>query len=340
MSSLSLLFFLLGCGGSPAPEDTSCAVGEYSYPRDTELRFSDLQALGTHNSYHVETTEGQIKEWEYTHASLGTQLLDQGIRQFELDLYFNSLTGALDVLHVPYLDPGSNCATLKECVQEIARFSSRNPAHHPLTILLEFKSSYSEPEADLWLNQAETVLENQLGKGRLVLPSSVRGSAATLKEAIAETGWPPLAELRGKSLFVLHDGGSLRSRYIQSVPSDKWLLFPDAGGNLDLDFAAIHAVNDPIGSFDRIQELVTANHLVRTRADSDLEEGRNQDTTRLLHALESGAHFVSTDFPVPQSDIDYVVEIPEGTPSRCNPLSTAACTSEDVENPSFIGNCD
>ena len=340
MSFLSPLLLLMGCGASSTSQDTSCVLEDFSYPRDSQLRFSDLQALGTHNSYHVETTEGQVNEWEYTHAPLGTQLLDQGIRQFELDLYFNSLTGALDVLHVPYLDPGSNCPTLEDCVQEIARFSRRNPAHHPLMVLLEFKSSYSETESDLWLSRAETVLENQLGKDRLVLPSEVRGSAANLKEAIAESGWPSLGALRGKSLFVLHDGGSLRSRYVETIPSDQWLLFPDARGNLDLDFAAIHAVNDPIGSFDRIQELVTANHMVRTRADSDLKEGRSQDTARLMHALESGAHFVSTDFPVPQADIDYVVTIPEGTPSRCNPLSTSECTSEDLENPAFIGTCD
>ena len=340
MKYLTALAFFTGCGSAPESGESGCSPVDFSYPRDAELSFSDLQALGTHNSYHVETTEGQIQEWEYTHAPLGAQLLDQGIRQFELDLYFNPVTGELDVLHVPYLDPGSNCATLSDCVQAIATFSSRNPAHHPLVILLEFKSSYSEQEAELWLKRTESVLLSELGESGLVLPAEVRGTSENLREAMATTGWPSLGQLRGKSLFVLHDGGSLRSHYVEGFPAEDWLLFPDAGGNPDLNFAAIHAVNDPIGSFDRIQSLVMANHLVRTRADANLEEGRQGDDTRLQHALESGAHFVSTDFPVPQSDIDYVVEIPDGTPSRCNPLSSAVCTPQDLENPEFIGSCD
>ena len=340
MRAFTTLLLLTGCGAASAPTDGDCTPESFAYPRDAELRFSDLQALGTHNSYHIETTDGQISEWEYTHAPLGTQLLVQGVRQFELDLYFNSLTGELDVLHVPYLDPGSNCATLADCVKEISTFSARNPAHHPLVVLLEFKSSYSEEEADLWIARTEEVLASELGEELLVLPSEVRGTHENLREAMASSGWPSLGELRGQSLFVLHDGGSLRSRYVETIAPDSWLLFPDAGGNPELDFAAIHAVNDPIGSFDHIQQLVLANHLVRTRADANLEEGRSQDLTRLQHALESGAHFVSTDFPTAQADIDYVVEIPDGTPSRCNPLSSAACESMDLENPEFIGRCD
>lgn len=340
MKALAAVVLLAGCGTAADPGEETCTPEPFSYSRDSELQFSDLQALGTHNSYHVETTEGQIQEWEYTHAALGTQLRDQGVRQFELDLYFNPETGELDVLHVPVLDPGTTCATLADCVREISDFSLNNPAHHPLTILLEYKSTFSEEESLRWLERTEEVLRTELGVEHLVLPSQVRADAPSLKAAIESNGWPTLGELRGKSLFVLHSGGSLRTRYVESFSPEDWLLFPDAGGNLDLDYAAVHSLNDPIGSFDQIQALVMANHLVRTRADANLEEGRSQDTTRLQQALESGAHFVSTDFPTPQANLDYLVEIPEGTPSRCNPLSAADCTSEDVENPEFMGLCD
>ena len=335
---LWLTMLLTGCSSDEA--DPTCGASEYSYSQDTTLRFSHIQALGSHNSYHVETTDGAIPEWEYSHAPIGTQLATQGVRQLELDLYYNEFSGELDVLHVPVLDPGSNCPTFSACVKEISEFSQQNPAHHPLLILLEFKSAYSADEAGAWLSRAETVLSEEMGPSLLVLPSAVRGEYPTLREALAIDGWPTLNTLRGKSLFVLHSGGSLRQDYVDNRAPEDWLLFPDAGGDAQLDYAAVHSVNDPIGSFEAIQTLVESQHLVRTRADSNLEEGRALDDSRFLSALESGAHFISTDFAVPQAGLDYWIDIPEGTPSRCNPiLAPASCSSSDIENPEFINRC-
>jgi hypothetical protein len=47
---------------------------------------------------------------------------------------------------------------------------------------------------------------------------------------------------------------------------------------------------------------------------------------------------VGTDYPVKVNGVDYVVEIPGGTPSRCNALTAPAeCTPEAIEDPKFIG---
>ena len=68
-------------------------------------------------------------------------------------------------------------------------------------------------------------------------------------------------------------------------------------------------------------------------ADSGGEEADNNDTTRLEAALAVGAHSISTDYPGQVEGIDYWVEIPNGTPSRCNPISAPAwCSSEDIES--------
>ena len=54
--------------------------------------------------------------------------------------------------------------------------------------------------------------------------------------------------------------------------------------------------------------------------------------TVLATALASGAQLVSTDFPARVAGYDYVVHIPNGTPSRCNPvLPVVGCTSQRVE---------
>ena len=55
---LLLALLWLGCSNPGKP---------YHYPLDTVLRLDHVQAKGTHNSYHVESTD--IPEWEYTHAA-------------------------------------------------------------------------------------------------------------------------------------------------------------------------------------------------------------------------------------------------------------------------------
>jgi hypothetical protein len=81
---------------------------------------------------------------------------------------------------------------------------------------------------------------------------------------------------------------------------------------------------------------------VRTRADGDNVEPFAGDTSKRDAALASGAQFVSTDYPVivpgvPMTGTPYVVDIPGGTPARCNPVTApAACASTDIEDPKFM----
>ena len=93
-------------------------------------------------------------------------------------------------------------------------------------------------------------------------------------------------------------------------------------------------VNDPFDGW--IRDLVEAGYLVRTRADTDTEEARSGDTARRDAALASGAQFVSTDFPEPSLNpgfTDYFVEIPDGSPARCNPVRiVGGCRNDALEN--------
>jgi hypothetical protein len=329
-----LVFWSLACTNKAE----ECIPPTFDYPLDSTLAFQDIQTKGSHNSYHLETTNGLIPEWEYSCAPLSTQLATQGVRQLELDLYYQANLDVLEVLHIPVLDPGSTCETFADCVSEIATFSKTNPAHHPVMVLLEFKDTNDADQATL--DRAETILQEIMGPELLILPDTVQGNHPDLKTAIEEQGWPNLGSLRGKTLFVLHESGRLRDLYTENGTSDR-LMFPDAGGDGTHSFAAIHTLNNPLDDFEKIQALVKNNHLVRTRADSDLEEGRAKDNSRFLTALASGAHFISTDFLIPTEGFDYWVQIPDGTPSRCNPISAPAlCTSEDIENPAWMGRCD
>ena len=140
-------------------------------------------------------------------------------------------------------------------------------------------------------------------------------------------------------MAVLHTGGSLRDAYLDAPGGTKErLMFPDAYGNLEADYAAYHSMNNPIDGQAAIQAVVEAGHLVRTRADADGEESEALDYTKATAALNSGAHFISTDFPFAATETTYGFIIPEGTPSRCNPISAPAdCNSADLENELNLG---
>ncbi len=295
------------------------------------LRVNQLQALGTHNSYHV-SSGSSIKDLDYTHRPLAEQLAG-GVRQVELDLNFSQAPGGpIEVYHLDLLDEASNCPLLRDCLQAMRGWSDEHPGHHMLYVMLEFKTPYNNV---LGLEQY-AALEGQIlavwPRERIVAPDDIQGDAATLREGLEARGWPTVDASRGKILFVLHDGEKWRDNYVAAGLAGR-LLFPDAFGDLGAAYAAVHTLNDPTGDAARIAAAVDAGHLVRTRADADNVEPLAGDTSRGVAALASGATFISTDYPPPMGEVDYVFEIPGGTPSRCNPrIAPADCTPEQIED--------
>ncbi|MDQ1294352.1 MAG: hypothetical protein QG608_2235 [Actinomycetota bacterium] len=137
------------------------------------MRLNQLQAIGTHNSYHVEAPDQEkalrsgvdpqgAASLDYWHSSLTRQLGQEGIRQIELDVYadpeggryatplIRTLTGqgpydpvmlqpGFKILHLQDIDYHSNCLTLVSCLTEIKQWSDRHSSHVPIAILLELK---------------------------------------------------------------------------------------------------------------------------------------------------------------------------------------------------------
>ena len=333
VASVPRAFALLACTGSE-PETGS----SWSYPRDGELRLSDLQALGTHNSYHL-TTEGIYRpEWDYNMAPLDVQLGDQGVRQFELDLNFNADLQRFEVYHVGVLDEETTCRLLIDCLATQKAWSDAHPAHHPIVTLLEVKDAVAAVDSTAYLSVLEAEVASVWPRERLVTPDDVQRGSASVAEGLAAEGWPTLGELRGRALYVLHSDADWRQLYTAGdTETTGRLLFPDGHGDLTLPVGAVDTLNDPVGDAAAITAALSAHHLVRTRADSDSNEARANDPTHADAALASGAHFVSTDYPVPRADTGYVVAIPGGSPSRCNPVTAPVdCLSTDIEDPAFV----
>lgn len=302
---------------------------------------------------------------EYTHRPLAEQFERLGVRQIELDVFADpeggrfaqpkvwttlkalgkdpgpdpDPTGALKkpgmkVLHVPGVDFLTTAPTLVDALRQVRVWSHAHPRHVPLFILVELK----DPKAGAFdaraLDALDAEIRSVFSPVELLTPDNVRGTFATLSEALQQRGWPTLDAARGKVMVALDNENAIRDRYLDGHPALKgrvmFVSVPD-----DHPAAAWMKVNDVLKDFDKIQSLVKAGFLVRTRADADTAEARSNDPTRRDKALASGAQFVSTDFAEPNPEFsDYHVRLPDNAVARINPVSGhRASSSIDLENP-------
>ena len=330
--TMMVMASLTGCLGSDS--------GNGIFGGDTEkepLRINHIQMKGTHNSYHIEPLISPTREYMYTHQPLDFQASQQGVRQFEIDVWWDIREG-LRVYHNQY-DSGTTCPTFENCLETLLEWSNENPLHHPLFIWIEPKD-WPEQATDvtttLEISGLLEDIEHEIAQfwplNKTITPDDVRGESATLKDAVITDGWPLLEESRGKAIFVLLASGESRDLYADAHPGllgARMFTLSDEGSNE----AVIFSLTDPLGSGEEITRLVSEGYIVRSRADSGGGEADNNDTTRLDAALAAGAHSISTDYPAQVEGVDYWVEIPEGTPSRCNPITSPTwCTSVEIED--------
>jgi hypothetical protein len=299
---------------------------------------------------------------DYTHRPLTQQLSQLGVRQFEIDVYADPQGGryaspavlrmgpefarvappgpalrqpGFKVLHVPDFDFRTTCPTLVACLTEIRDWSRAHPRHVPIMVMLELKDGPVQDPRGLGLVQPLAIDDAALGaldaeiasvfdRSRVITPDDVRGSRATVQEAIRRDGWPRLGDSRGKVLFAMDNTDEHRDRYLAGHPSlEGRTLFVSADPGSPA--AAFLKLNEALGAAGaRIRPLVADGYLVRTRADEPGKEARTGDTARRDAAFRSGAHFISTDYPEPSpSGSGYVARLPgeAAITARCNPVT-------------------
>ncbi len=302
---------------------------------------------------------------EYTALSLPEQF-DRGVRQLELDVFADPEGGmyaerkglivvgedpasnepALDepgmkVLHVQEVDFETHCLTLIECLTQLRDWSDANPDHLPFTIMVEAKEETISDPLDLGfavplefgpeeLADLDEEILSVFPAERLIRPDDVRGDYPTLERAVLEGGWPTLAEARGRIMFVFLNRSAARDHYIEGHPSLEGRVMFTNSDEGDPE-AAWFNVNNALNDGERIDHLVSTGYLVRTRADEETQQAREDDYTLQDAAWASGGHFVSTDYVVPNPDFgtEYFAEVPGSYAARCNPLTAPeGCDSE------------
>jgi hypothetical protein len=267
---------------------------------------------------------------DYDHIPL-TDQLDMGLLNLELDCYVDEKGGryahpkglewvkgqapydprglmnepGFKILHIPDLDFRSDALTLKQCLQNLRAWSDKHPDHYPVFITLEPKDGIthanekerdlteSEPYTPAIFDELDKALEEGLGKDHLITPDMVRGHYATLEEAVLSDNWPSLRAAKGKFLFIMDDHGKKRDMYVDHHPSLRGsVLFVDAEAGTPE--AATMIRNNPADP--SIKMLVEKGYIVRTRADSDTREARNNDKSEFFAACHSGAQIITTDY--------------------------------------------
>lgn len=299
------------------------------YPLDNLLRLNHVQVLGTHNSYHIAPPAG-VDAWMYTHAPLDVQLEKQGVRQLEIDIYWDKDRKVFQVYHVPLVDQNSNCDRWTDCLRVLKYWSDRRPQHLPIFVLIETKlGETQEPENMFDVLEKETL--QVFPRERILTPDFVRGDSATLQDALKKKGWPTLQQVRGKVVFFLLTSDKREKVYTQNFRDLKGrLMFVNT--EPDKPYAAIRLMDGPVGNEKEIQAAVKNGFLIRTRADANLSASKEANEKRLNAALVSGAHMLSSDHPTPRKD-GYVAKIPAGAPARCNPVvAPKECTSKALED--------
>jgi|GEM_PF-229677 hypothetical protein len=306
------------------------------------MRLNQLQALGTHNSYHTypQPPLDGVASLDYFEDPLDVQFQSQGVRQIELDINIgDDPTGQFQVFHVQGLDTGTTCFVFTDCLNTIKTWSQAHPQHAPIAILLELKNNdFNLPSPNRnWiasdLDRLDTTIRTVFTENKMFTPDDLRGTHTSLADAVSQDGWPEINAVRGQVMFLMDNGGTFRTWYRDGhVGLANRVLFTNASPGDD-DAAFIER-NDSKGSLADIQSLIGQGYVVRTRADADTVEARNNDTTTRDAAIASGATWVSSDYVVAGRAFGnpYVVQIPGGTPARCNPINAPSwCTSNLIE---------
>ncbi len=231
-------------------------------------------------------------------------------------------------LFVPDIDFRTTAPTFVDALKQIRAWSQANRRHVPIMILVELKGdalpglpARPVPFGKEEIDSVDAEIRSVFQQGEILTPDRVRGTFASLPEAIKSRGWPTLEDVRGLVMFALDNEGSVRDHYLDGHERlhDRVMFATVAPEN---PAAAWFKINDPIKDHERIKKLVKEGFLVRTRADADTVQSRKNDVTQRDEALASGAQFVSTDYAVPDRRFsDYSVRFPLGQIARSNPIS-------------------
>jgi hypothetical protein len=250
------------------------------------------------------------------------------------------------VLHIPDVDYQTHYYTFKSMLTALKTWSEAHPNHLPVFLHIETKETAVTDVVPLLSivglaqtikytpalsDNIDTEIKAVFGDGldKVITPDKVRGTFATLKEAVRANNWPTIGESRGKFIFVMEGGA--QEEYLQGHPSLQNRAMFVYTENDDKDESAFLIYNDANRNKDSITLAVRNNFIVRTRADGTNKQNKTGDYTQQNNAFSSGAQIVTTDYYRPDPRYitspgiftNYSCRFPNGELARINAVSAA-----------------
>lgn len=175
-----------------------------------------MQIVSTHNSYHQLTILSHFsKSWNYQHPPILTQLED-GVRGLEFDLHYSLISERWTVFHISF-DHGTSCKCFCDCLSIIKDWSTRNPLHYPLVVILQAADIY-DVTSFCYKEEIYDKLEGEIlsvfSYEDIFFPKQMQGPFPSLNEALYTRGWPSIEKLRGKIMFVFIGRKNCHSMYM------------------------------------------------------------------------------------------------------------------------------
>lgn len=295
------------------------------------LRINHIQVRGTDNSYHDYPERWEDPEETYRHLPFAEQLAIQGIRQFDFDVWGNSRDLRVNEVSDWWGSMAFTiCYYLDECLSEVAAGIADDPDHLPIVILIGETRLWEwreDPTPFFWhVDEIEAAFVGAFGRDRMLSPADVRGEHPDLETAIANDGWPTLADARGKIIAVLNEHGPGRAEYLEfgGIDPEDRFLFQIA----DRDALA---PDEMIISFPQASER-DLPEIERLSRGGRLVHSTTEDPAMVPRLRAAGAHIVASRRP------DEVLGVMVGDPSLCNPLTAPAdCSPARIEPSDVAG---
>ncbi len=306
LASLLALGTVAAPGPSVADTETSSAESTATAASfGVDLRLNEMRIVGTHNSFHVHPFIAFHPRHRYQHDELTVQLERHRVRALELDLH-QSRRGEYQIYHIAFIDDRSHCKAFVDCLSELREWSDSNPQHDPLLVWLEIKD-YAGGVRIESVKPVDALLRRALGD-RLLTPDDVRGSHATLREAIETDGWPTLTEARGRILFLMDGNAQHVADYTSGYEHVRGrVMFPGAEPHqFHMGWAGAAKINDPtrplIAAARAVRILTTTTVCVAQLTDAECVRSRDI-------ALRSSVNVLMDDFVHRVPGRDYYLDL-------------------------------
>lgn len=294
---------------------------------------------------------------QYAHLPFPEQFGLYGIRCLEIDIHhdpdgglyskhrgawlFHNLRSSkhpemkepgLKVLHIADIDFNTHYPTFKQSLVAVRDWLLSHPRSLPIYVLVEPKEEGAGNRVGLGFTKVlpfdsvalntvdDEIAEVFRGHPAMVYrPDDLRGQHSGLRARIEADGWPRLAELRGKVIFIIN--GNMRHTDLYSAGREsfrgRWMFSFSKPGRTDAVFIKRDGPDSP-----DIPQLVGQGYIVRTRTDTPGDEARLNDPSRREVAFRSGAQMLCTDYYRPDLRLsEYVVMLPQRRVAMLNSLA-------------------